>query len=266
MPACSLAFGRTEIKLTICHLYPELMNIYGDRGNIISLVRRAAWRGIEVDLVPVSLGSRLDPHRCDILFFGGGQDKEQTLVAGDFRLVQGEAVHRFVEDGGALLSICGGYQLLGKYFRTHAGETLEGIGVFDAWTVAGDKRCIGNAVVACDFTDGPARTLVGFENHSGKTYLGSGCRPMGRVLSGFGNNGEDGLEGAVYRNAFGCYLHGSLLPKNPWLTDHLLTVAARRRYGDAVELQPLDDTLEERAHEAVIARIRKLGKLNTGVV
>jgi lipid II isoglutaminyl synthase (glutamine-hydrolysing) len=242
------------------------MNIYGDRGNIISLVQRARWRGIEVEVVPVSLGATLDPDRCDILFFGGGQDKEQFMVADDFRSVQGPAVHRFVEDGGALLSICGGYQLLGKYFRTHTGETLEGIGLFDAWTVAGDKRCIGNAVVQCDFTGDVPRTLVGFENHSGKTYLGSGCRPMGRVLSGFGNNGEDRLEGAAYRNALGCYLHGSLLPKNPWFTDHLLSVAAKRRYGDAVRLEPLDDTLEERAHEAVIARIRKLGKLNTGVV
>jgi len=241
------------------------MNIYGDRGNIISLAQRARWRGIEVEVVPVSLGDRLDPDRCDIIFFGGGQDKEQTLVAADFRSVQASAVHRFVEDGGPLLSICGGYQLLGKYFRTHTGETLDGIGLFDAWTVAGEKRCIGNALVECNFTGESPRSLVGFENHSGKTYLGQGCRPMGRVLSGFGNNGEDGLEGAVYRNSFGCYLHGSLLPKNPWFTDHLLLVALQRRYGGGVQLDPLDDTLEQRAHEAVIARIKKLGKLNTGV-
>lgn len=257
--------GLNEVKLTLCHLYPDLMNIYGDRGNIISLVQRARWRGIEIEVVPVTLGDRLDADRCDLLFFGGGQDKEQILVADDFRSVQAPAVHRFAEDGGALLSICGGYQLLGKYFRTHTGDKLEGIGLFDAWTVAGDRRCIGNVLVQCDFAGQP-RTLVGFENHSGKSYLGPGCRPLGRILSGFGNNGEDGTEGAIYRNAFGCYLHGSLLPKNPWFTDHLLLTALRRRYGDAQQLSPLDDSLEDLAHEAVAARIRKLGKVDTGVV
>lgn len=241
------------------------MNIYGDRGNIISLAQRARWRGIDVDIVPVTIGKTLDPAQCDVLFFGGGQDKEQFLVAEDFRTAQAPHVHEYVESGGTLLSICGGYQLLGKYFRTHTGETLEGIGVFDAWTVAGDRRCIGNVIVETEF-GGAKRTLVGFENHSGKTYLGSGCRPMGKSLAGSGNNGEDGNEGAIYRNAFGCYLHGSLLPKNPWFTDYLLLTALRRRYGPAVRLGPLDDTLENRAHEAVIARIRKLGKVDSGVV
>ncbi len=253
------------MKLTLCHLYPDLMNIYGDRGNIISLVQRSRWRGIEIEVVPIGLGHELDPDRCDLLFFGGGQDKEQTLVADDFRTLQAPAVHRFVEEDGVLLSICGGYQLLGKYFRTHTGEILEGIGVFDAWTVAGNKRCIGNVLMQCDF-DGSNRTLVGFENHSGKTFLGTGCRPLGRILSGFGNNGEDGTEGAVYRNAFGCYLHGSLLPKNPWFTDHLLLTALRRRYGAHQQLAALDDTLENQAHEAVADRIRKLGKVDSGVV
>ncbi len=251
--------------LTLCHLYPDLMNIYGDRGNIISLVQRCRWRGIQVDVVPVGIGARLDPDRCDLLFFGGGQDKEQLLVAEDLRAVQASSVHRFVEDGGVVLSICGGYQLLGKYFRTHSGETLQGIELFDAWTVAGNRRCIGNVVVECDFS-GSKRTLVGFENHSGKTYLGAGCRPMGRSIQGFGNNGEDRTEGAIYRNAFGCYLHGALLPKNPWFADHLILTALRRRYGSNLELAPLDDTLENRAHEAVIARVKKLGKVDSGVV
>lgn len=240
------------------------MNIYGDRGNIISLAQRARWRGIEVDLVPVGLGDLLDPEACDILFFGGGQDKEQLLVAPDFRTVQADKVHRYVESGGVLLSICGGYQLLGKYFRTHTGQMLEGISLFDAWTVAGNRRCIGNVIVETHFSGQP-RTLVGFENHSGKTYLGPGCRPMGRSLVGFGNNGEDRMEGAIHRNAYGCYLHGSLLPKNPWFTDHLLSAALRRRYGDDVTLEPLDDGLESRAHDAVEARVRKLGKIKTGV-
>ena len=241
------------------------MNIYWDRGNIISLTQRARWRGIEVEVIPVALGNTLDAEKCDLLFFGGGQDKEQFLVAEDFRTVQGPHVHQFVGDGGVLLSICGGYQLLGKYFRTHTGETLDGIGVFDAWTVAGDRRCIGNVIVETEFS-GARRTLVGFENHSGKTFLGPGCEPMGRSLVGFGNNGEDRNEGAIYKNAFGCYLHGSLLPKNPWFTDYLLLAALRRRYGSGVGLAPLDDTMEERAHEAVIARIRKLGKVDSGVV
>lgn len=253
------------MKLTICHLYPDLMNIYGDRGNIISLAQRARWRGIDVDIVPVTIGETLDPERCDLLFFGGGQDKEQFLVAEDFRVVQAQPVREYVESDGVLLSICGGYQLLGKEFRTHTGDVLEGIAVFDAWTVAGDKRCIGNVIVETAFS-GEKRTLVGFENHSGKTYLGPKSAPMGKSLSGFGNNGEDGNEGAIYRNAFGCYLHGSLLPKNPWFTDYLLLTALRRRYGPAVRLGPLDDTLENRAHEAVIARIRKLGKVDSGVV
>jgi len=253
------------VKLTLCHLYPELMNIYGDRGNILSLVQRSRWRGIEVEVVPASIGKPLEPDRCDLLFFGGGQDKEQLLVADDFRTVQARAVHRYAEEGGVLLSICGGYQLLGKYFRTNTGETMDGIGLFDAWTLAGSKRCIGNAVVECHFA-GPKRTLVGFENHSGKTYLGLGCEPMGRSLHGFGNNGEDRTEGAIYRNCYGCYLHGSLLPKNPWFADHLILAALRRRYGDGQQLAPLDDELENRAHAAAIARVKKLGKINSGVV
>jgi len=253
------------MRLTICHLYPDLMNIYGDRGNIIALVQRARWRGIETEVVPVTIGDVLDPERCDILFFGGGQDKEQFIVAEDLRTVQAPQLHRLVEDGGVVLSICGGYQLLGSSFRTHTGEVLEGIGLFDAWTVAGNKRCIGNVIVEAGFT-GVLRTLVGFENHSGKTYLGPGCQPMGRSLVGFGNNGEDGTEGAMYRNAFGCYLHGSLLPKNPWFTDYLILTALRRRHGPDVELAPLDDTLENRAHDAMETRIRRLGRIDSGVV
>jgi lipid II isoglutaminyl synthase (glutamine-hydrolysing) len=252
------------VKLTICHLYSDLMNIYGDRGNIIALAQRARWRGIEAEVVPVGIGDALDPDSCDVVFFGGGQDKEQLVVADDLRSVQAPHLHRHVEEGGALLSICGGYQLLGKYFRTHTGETLEGISLFDAWTVAGNKRFIGNSLVEGDFFGVP-RTIVGFENHSGRTYLGPGVRPMARVLVGFGNNGEDKTEGAIYRNAFGCYLHGSLLPKNPWFTDHLILTALRRRYGSHVELEPLDDGFEERAHQTVAARARKLGRVDTGV-
>ncbi|MGI5837467.1 MAG: type 1 glutamine amidotransferase, partial [Chloroflexota bacterium] len=216
-------------------------------------------------VVPVGIGHPIDPDRCDLIFFGGGQDKEQLIVAEDLRTVQASTIRQYVESGGVLLSICGGYQLLGRYFRTHNGETLQGVELFDSWTEAGEKRYIGNAVIECDFT-GSRRTLVGFENHSGRTYLGPGCRPMGKNIHGFGNNGKDGMEGAIYRNAFGCYLHGALLPKNPWFTDYLILTALRRRYGDSLQLAPIDDTLENQAHEAVIARIKKLGKIDSGVV
>jgi CobQ-like glutamine amidotransferase family enzyme len=162
-----------------------------------------------------------------------------------------------------MLLVCGGYQLLGKYFRTHTGAEIAGIGVLDAWTVAGERRLIGNAVVRCDW-DPERRTLVGFENHSGKTYLGPACTPLGTSLVGNGNNGEDGREGAVYRNVFGCYLHGALLPKNPWFADELLRRALRRRYGPEAVLPALDDRLEIQAHSAVARRARQLGRVRSG--
>lgn len=253
------------MKVTICHLYPDLMNIYGDRGNIIALTRRAEWAGLEVAVRRVGLGERPDLRECDILFVGGGQDKEQALVAEDLAEVKARSLIDAVEDGLALLAVCGGYQLLGRYFKTGSGQVLPGIAVFDAWTVAGNKRCIGDVIVGCQL-DGRPRTLVGFENHSGKTYLGHRSRPLGQVLFGHGNNSEDGSEGACYLNAFGTYLHGSLLPKNPWFTDYLLQKAIERRYGRAALLPPADDTVENLAHRAVIARIQRRGKMDTGVL
>jgi CobQ-like glutamine amidotransferase family enzyme len=244
------------------------MNVYGDRGNIITLERRAAWRGIRLEVRACTLGERFEPAQADLIFFGGGQDREQSVVATDLLEHKAEAVREAVEGGAALLSVCGGYQLLGQYFKTGEGQELEGAGLFDAWTVAGDRRCIGNIVIECDW-DPARRTLVGFENHSGKTYLGPRCAPLGRVLNGFGNNGEDGHEGAIYRTAYGCYLHGSLLPKNPWFADHLLGLAMRRRLGEGaqrhLELEPLDDRLEQLAHDSVIARVRQLGRQRSGV-
>ncbi len=254
-----------SLKLRICHLYPDLMNIYGDRGNIIALSRRAQWAGIEVEVVNVPLGASLDASACDIIFIGGGQDKEQALIAKDLQEVKGKAIIEAVQEGAALLAVCGGYQLLGKYFKTGADAVLPGIGLFDAWTVAGSKRCIGDVLVECDFT-GERHTLVGFENHSGKTYLGESLKPLGKVLHGCGNNAEDGREGAIYKNAFGTYLHGSILPKNPWFTDHLIRVALQRRYGDQASLARVDTSFEDRAHQAVIARIRNRGKLDTGAI
>lgn len=257
------------MKLSICHLYPDSMNIYGDRGNVIALAQRARWRGIEVEVRRVDVGERPDfLAEVDVFFFGGGQDKEQVAVSRDLQGDTGKALIETVEGGAALLAICGGYQLLGHYFKTGTGDLLPGISLFDAYTVAGTRRFIGDVVVECHIlgdSGSPARTLVGFENHSGRTFLGPGCRPLGQVLVGCGNNGDDGSEGAVYRNAFGCYLHGSLLPKNPWLADHLVLAGLRRRYGDGVQLQPLDDSLEEMAHQAVIDRIRRRGRVNSAI-
>jgi CobQ-like glutamine amidotransferase family enzyme len=251
-------------RLSLVHLYPDLMNVYGDRGNIIALQQRCAWRGIGLEVRGVSLGQSFDPADADLIFFGGGQDREQGVVADDLVKRKGPLIADAVESGAALLAVCGGYQLLGKSFRTSTGEELVGTGLFDSWTVAGERRCIGNIVLSCEW-DTEQRMLVGFENHSGRTYLGPGCQPLGRVERGAGNNGEDGTEGAVYRSAFGCYLHGSLLPKNPWFADHLIAQALARREGGPVELAPLDDRLEGLAHDTVIARTRQSGRLRTGV-
>lgn len=240
------------MKLRICHLYPELMNIYGDRGNIIALVQRSRWRGIEAMVSAVSLGDGLDPRGHDLYFIGGGQDREQILVCEDLRREKGEALRRAVEEGAALLSICGGYQLLGSGFLTYTGEELPGISLFDARTVGGDTRFIGNIAVECTL-EGVEITLVGFENHSGRTRLGPGCEPLGRVIKGYGNNGEDGLEGCVFNNAIGTYLHGSLLPKNPHLADWL-TLRALRRFHDLEELPELDDGMEMAAHRSALKR------------
>jgi len=168
---------------------------------------------------------------------------------------KGKAIQEAGESGSVLLAICGGYQLLGHFFKTADGHTLSGVGLFDAYTIAGPKRMIGNIVIQCSWIN-DKHTLVGFENHSGQTYLGAGAKPLGRVLLGHGNNGQDGTEGAIYNNTFGCYLHGSLLPKNPWFADHLILTALRRRYGDRVGLEPLADGLEWQAHEAFINRSR----------
>lgn len=244
-----------EPELRICHLYPELMNIYGDRGNIITLVQRCHWRGFGVRVTAVSLGDRLDPGEHDLYFIGGGQDREQIMVCDDLSREKGDSLIQAVEEGAALLSICGGYQLLGKHFLTYTGEDLPGISLFDVKTVGGEMRFIGN-VVASSELEGAGGVLVGFENHSGRTHLGPGCRPLGKVIKGFGNNGEDGWEGCVYRAAVGTYLHGSLLPKNPRLADWFILQALRRRY-ELDELQTLDDGLENAAHQAAFDLIMR---------
>jgi hypothetical protein len=235
------------MRLTIGWLYGGSMNIYGDRGNVLALAQRARWRGIETEVRDIGIGDPI-PADADLFFFGGGQDQEQVAVAKDLQGAKGEALWAAVEDGAAVLSVCGGYQLLGHEYRPHDAEPLPGIGLFDAVSVAGPERFIGNVVVDTEF--GP---LVGFENHSGLTHLGPNATPLGRVRVGRGNNGKDGTEGAVYRNAVGCYLHGALLPKNPRFADWLLEKALARRHGP-VALEPLDDELELTAHASAAER------------
>lgn len=247
-------------QLRIAHLYPDQMNIYGDRGNIITLRQRCQWRGIATELIPVGVGTQVDWESIDIAFFGGGQDSGQALIAEDFVVQQGPALRTAVTNGLTMLAICGGYQLLGHYFLTHTGERLPGIGALDVHTVGGTQRLIGNVIVEAQLplnTTSPTMPvmLVGFENHSGRTYLGQHVRPLGRVLAGHGNNGEDGQEGAVFQNTIGCYLHGSLLPKNPQLADYLLSTALQRRYGPTATLGQLNDTLERTAQQSMVERL-----------
>lgn len=259
------------MTLNICHLYPDLMDTYGDRGNIITLQKRCLWRGIETTYTSISLNDKLDPDKLDIYFFGGGQDRAQTVVGPDL-LKKAKDLKSATDKGAVLLSICGGYQLLQKYFKTKEGEEIKGVGLFDAYTVGSDERMIQNLLIelsaelkseiqspysSMNHEPSSMNNLVGFENHSGKTYLGPNVQPLGKVIKGAGNNGEDSTEGAVYKNAFGCYLHGSLLPKNPHFADYLISKALERRYGK-ITLKPLDDTLEWQAHEAAVKRARSV--------
>lgn len=243
------------MKLIIGYLYGDCMNIYGDTGNIIALQKRAQWRDIEVEVKNISLKDKLKKGEVDLFFFGGGQDQAQELVAGDLESSgKGKVIKTEVERGVPLLSICGGYQLLGEYYQPHKGPKLKGTGLFPAYTVAGDQRMIGNIIIQLSDSLTTDSSLVGFENHSGKTYLQEGSRPLGKAIKGVGNNGEDHTEGCVYKNAIGCYMHGPLLPKNPQLADWLLTKALEVKYKKEVSLKPLDDTLELQAHKYAISK------------
>ena len=245
-------------QIKICHLYPELLNLYGDRGNIIALKKRCEWRGIDADVFNVSIGGSFNPGEYDIIFLGGGQDYEQEILQNDLLRVKSGEIKSAIEAGKIFLCICGGYQLLGHYYRTWDGREIECLGALDLWTIGGRERMIGNIVFECDFLSAGSSggRVVGFENHSGKTYLGKQVRPMGRVITGFGNNGEDRLEGAVYKNVYCSYSHGSLLPKNPDLADHLITLALRNKYGDHLALEDLDDSLEKLAHDSMTGKLR----------
>lgn len=238
-------------SLSIAWLYATKMNIYGDRGNVIALTQRARWRGIDVTVHETGIGEPI-PADADILFFGGGQDQSQVDVARDLQGAKGEAIREAVEAGAAALTICGGYQLFGHEYLPHESDPLPGIGLFDVVSKAGPERFIGNVVVESQWGE-----LVGFENHSGLTFLGDGLQPMGKVSVGRGNNGQDGTEGAIYRNALGCYMHGALLPKNPRLTDWLIEAGLRHCHGELPDLEPLDDSFEENAHLTATARARR---------
>lgn len=256
------------MKLTIAYLYGDLMNIYGDTGNIIALKKRAEWRGIKVVDKNITIGTKLSKGEADIYFFGGGQDQQQEIVAKDLHK-KAKVLKAEIERGIPLLSVCGGYQLLGNYYKPHKGPKLPGVGLFPAYTLASHDRMIGNIVIKSSAisyqlsdkkNESEDRGLtaddyfVGFENHSGKTYLTKRALPFGMVLKGFGNNGEDKSEGCIYMNAIGCYMHGSLLPKNPKLADWLLKKALEVKYGKEFELKPLDDSLENQAHQNVVKR------------
>ncbi|HET7056301.1 MAG TPA: glutamine amidotransferase [Thermomicrobiales bacterium] len=235
------------MTFTIGWLYPSKMNIYGDRGNVIALQRRAEWRGLCARVVDINIGDPI-PADIDVFFFGGGQDEQQVAVSRDLQGAKGEAIKAAIEAGAGMLAVCGGYQLLGHEYRPHATNPLPGIGLFDVISVAGPERFIGNVVVESQWGD-----LVGFENHSGLTNLSAGQQPMGRVKVGRGNNGSDGTEGAIYKHAIGCYLHGSLLPKNPAVTDWLIESSLRRRDPGFV-LAPLSNDIEQAARSTAIER------------
>jgi lipid II isoglutaminyl synthase (glutamine-hydrolysing) len=234
------------MELRVLALYPDQMNIYADRGNILFLRRRCEWRGIGFAYEAAGPGEGLDSAAHDLLYLGGGQDRDQRAVAADMVASKREAIAAAVEDGAVVLAVCGGYQLLGHSYQL-GEERLPGLGLADLETVREPgERLIGNVAIEVDMGAGP-QTLAGFENHGGRTYLGEDATPLGRVLRGFGNNGRDGLEGVRRANLIGTYLHGPLLPKNAWLADRLVGLALERRYGRPPELEPLDDRLEQAA-------------------
>lgn len=277
------------MRLRIAHLYPNLLNIYGDRGNIICLKNRCQWRGIKVRVTSISINDKLITNNYDLYFGGGGQDRQQMIVADDLQKKK-KVLKQEASRGVPMLTICGTYQLFGHYFKTHTGIKIPGISIFDAYTVASHKRKIGNIVIKANPSISQSASwrisisrqsdksdcLVGFENHSGNTFIGQNFQqnsqgvlsktplrctsldtstfPLGKIIKGFGNNGQDKTEGAIYKNVFGCYLHGSLLPKNPHFADLLIKKALEVKYKKKITLKPLDDTLEWQAHKAALSR------------
>ena len=242
------------MELKICHMYPDVLNLYGDTGNIICMKKRLQWRGIDAIVETKPIGSKLDLAGFDLVFIGGGQDFEQEVLLDDLHQGKTDELKSAIEDGIVLLAVCGGYQMLGSYYETYDGTRCDFTDILDLYTVGGVKRMIGNYKFQCTEAAGGS-IIVGFENHSGRTMLGSGLEPLGKVLAGYGNNGEDDTEGAHYKNVFGTYSHGPVLPKNPEFCDHLLLTALQRKYGTA-ELAPLDDSFELAAHDEMCAKVK----------
>ena len=239
-------------EMRVLWLYPDHMNIYADRGNLAILDRRCAWRGIGFSVTGAGPGDRIDPEAHDLLYIGGGQDRDQALVARDLVKTKREAISAALEGGAAMLAVCGGYQLLGEFYELEDGERLPGLELIDLRTVREPgARLIGNVVIESDFGGGPEQ-IAGFENHGGRTYLGEEETPLGRVVSGFGNNGGDGFEGVRRGHLVGTYLHGPLLPKNSGLADRLIGWALERRAQGTSQLDPLDDRLEDAAHDSAV--------------
>jgi len=236
-------------ELRVCHLYPEHLNIYADRGNIAVLRARCEWRGIGFAVDGCGPGDPLP--EADLYYVGGGQDRDQLLVEDDL-VGRADGLRAAIDDGAWMVAVCGGYQMLGHYYRGHQGDEIRGTGLADLVTEAGPTRMIGNISIDCELRPGEPMTVVGFENHAGRTRLGEGVRPLGRVLHGHGNNGRDGGEGVHTGRIIGTYIHGPLLPKNPALADHLIGAALERRHG-TVALEPLDDRLEGMAHDVAVA-------------
>ena len=242
------------ISIRICHLYPRLLSVAGDRGNLLALTRRCAWRGIRSTVTEADVGEVPDFTGFDLILLHGGQDCEMRVAARDLAMKAG-SLREAIDAGAVVLAVCAGYQLLGQYYAPADAPPITGIGVLDAVTEGGSTRFMGHIAVACDLGQGAPRRLVGFENHSGRTHLGPGAAPLGQVIAGSGNNGEDGTEGARYLEVYATYLHGPVLPKNPWLTDHLISRALSHHYQDAgtpESLAPLEDRAEAEAHAAAL--------------
>src|SRR5207247_900241 len=246
-------------RLVVGHLFPDYLNIYADRGNIAVLGRRAAWRGYQLEVRALGAGAEIRPGEHDLFYVGGGQDREQELIAPELAAL-GPALREAFDAGAAFLAVCGGYQLLGRSYRDQSGDELPGIGLLPLHTVAGSQRMIGDVLLECELEPGWKQTLAGFENHAGRTILDPGAEPLGRVVAGFGNDGESGYEGCRLGRAIGTYLHGPLLPRNPWLADWILAQAlGHASGGEPPGLEPLADELEGLAHRVASERARLRG-------
>lgn len=247
---------KNSMSLKIGWLYPDLMSTYGDRGNIIILSKRCELRKIDISVKKISLEEESgEIAKCDLLFMGGAQDREQEIVSRDLLMGKGEVLRRAVENNVPGLYICGAYQFLGKYYKTAEGKFINGLSIFDLTTVnpgPAKNRLIGNVIVKSDIFKKP-QLIVGFENHGGRTYLGAGVKPFGKVMIGFGNNGEDKTEGMIYKNSVGSYLHGPILSKSPELSDWLITRALTNKYKEKIKLSEIDDSIENRAREIILS-------------